>query len=336
MNLKTFFLMITAVLTLASCGSESYDQVLLNADADGLVGAGLKSDYSQGNPINSVVLISRKSATGYGFCGGLLIGRNKVLTARHCLDASENGTGMKVTFPNKDKKATTGSSFFSSQKTAQVSGVQKPLAQQILPGTNVHDERDWNVGPAIFDIAVLVLSEAAPAEVPVFNIANLATAEDLRTGTLAAFGWYSVIIESDGSEFSELVRKESREMKLGRPDLLEKFFAQDRLKEYCKPINSAGDCDKSKTITKSIYGTSIESYKILTSSITSVCQGDSGSPLFVRTTSGQYKLLGVTSSGLGIDNKVVDKVITAEVDCSAHTWYQNVPALKNWLTSVAR
>lgn len=339
MKLKSIFLMTMAVLNLVSCGSQSYDQVLLSPEADALVGAGLKSDYAKGNPISSVVLLSRQGAAGFGFCGGLLIARNKVLTARHCVDGNENGSGLNIIFPSKDKKATTGTGFFAFQKSSRVTKVHLPVAEQILPGTNVHNVRDRNSGTFLFDLAVLDLVESAPEGTPVFNLANaanFATAEDMRTGTLSAFGWHSVIIESNGAENSELVRKESRSMKLARPDLLEKFFAQDDFEEYCKPINAAGVCDRSDTLTKSFYGISMNVFKILTSSTTAVCQGDSGSPLFVLTRTGQYKLLGVTSSGLAINGNVVDKVITAQVDCSAHTFYQNVPTLKNWIGAVTR
>lgn len=319
---------------LVSCGPESNNAVPLSADADGFAGGTLSANYSKSNPAQSVVLISRRDDESASFCGGLLIARNKILTARHCAVSESNARYLTVFFPKGEKATSTSTSFFASTKSAEVRRVVFPDGKKILPNVNVNqDAKDWNTAVFIFDAAVLELATNAPDFVPVFDSKNMATDEDLRGGRLSAFGWDSDVIEFNGSNnYSEIVRRENKSLRISDKSLLDRFFAGQDLKTYCQ--GRTDKCSFEQSAMPMLYGRSAQSIKLLTTSPHPNCQGDSGSPLFVITKEGKYKLLGVTSSGLGINGKLVDRSLTGIMVCSAHTFYQTVLPLKAWLQQV--
>lgn len=307
-------------------------------ESSALSGAQLRADFVSGNPISSMVIVSA-NAYGTKMCGGLLVSRKHVLTAYHCVRSIERADQVRIFFPKKDSAASTNSVGFFAKENRQARAIHEPQGASILPGTNIpFDYNDYNAGSPVFDAAIVELAEAAPAEVPVFSIQNLATDEDMRSGQLAAFGWDSAEFSYNGSHYKNLYRKEDRQVRLSDSDLLRQFFSASDFKVYCRKGEAleGGRCSSNSPLMRSLYGRSVNSYKMLVSTPNNICEGDSGSPLFVRTQGGAYKLVGVTSSGFALNGRIVNTRFVGDVECSPHSFYQTMLPLKKWLSSIVK
>lgn len=301
----------------------------------GLSGTQLHGDDVAGHALSSMVLVN---AEGYGSrtCGGLLISKTHVLTALHCVNAIARADQVRIFFPKKNAAISTGTGFFAKEyRQAQV--VHEPPSTKFLGGTSMPlTYNDYNVGAPVVDVAIIELAQPAPAEFPVFSIKNLATDQDVRSGMLSTFGWDSQKYSFNGSTHKGLYRREDRQARVADSDLLKQFFQSD-LKKYCLKTEavSRAACDSS-TLMSALYGLKASSYKILVSTPENICQGDSGSPLFVRTKEGAYKLLGVTSSGFALNGRIVSRKLVGEVECSPHSFFQTILPMEKWIRSIVR
>lgn len=321
---------VVAVFVMVAC-AERPESLVTNQNQDGLIGQDIAPDYSdKNNPVHSMVFLGEDKGSGISLCGGLVVGRRSILTARHC--AKNANTEILVSFPT-GKLPIENKKSFMSDKTKRIKVLERIYPDKISFGGNKFYEAFEPTFASFFryDVAVVHLEEDIPANVPVFDFSKMATDEDLRTGQLTAFGYDTQaalevgILKGYNINLMRAVDKKSVVKSLAGDKELQVF-----LRDVCLGDEQTVDCRNG--VQKKLFGTSVNDIKLTVAFENGMCEGDSGSPLFVLTALKEYKLVGVTSQAFGPRGWIQVR----STKCAKLGAFQNINPLRLWLSEVIK
>ncbi len=323
---KTLISCVT-MLGLISCGIDAQENVSIQ-DADGIIGKGIAPDYAdKSNPVHSMVFIGEDRGSGVSLCGGLVIGPRSVITAKHC--AKIKGSDLWISIADGNNPIENKESTFS-KNVKRVKVISRALPNSFKLSDEKVVQLDTTMpesGNPLFDIAILHLAEDVPSSFPIFDISKAATDDDLKTGHLVAFGYSTSDVGEAGilkGYHINLVRAVNKKAK---PDDMAaiKELARPAAIESCLGDDQTVDCRLGTRVKR--YGMSVDSVKLFVNAGNGICEGDSGSPLFVLTAEGEYKFLGVTSEAYAPKGWIKIR----ETRCATYGSYQMVNPVRSWV-----
>jgi hypothetical protein len=327
-----FFPALVTLSMFVTVACNSGDQETLVNTTDGIIGKETAPDFAdKNNPVHSMVFLGEDKGPGISLCGGLVVGRRSILTARHCAKTAD--TEILVSFPKGNEPIENKASVFS-RSTKRIKVLDRVYPSKIsFDGTKIFEYSERGVGRGFrLDVAILHLEEDVPVSVPVFDLTKIATGEDLKTGKLVAYGYdteASLEVGIMKGYNINLLRAVDR--KVTPKSLADiKELKELALIDVCLGDDRTVDCRNG--LSKKVYGTSLEDLKLTVALDGGMCEGDSGSPLFVLTANQEYKLVGVTSEAFAA--KAWIKV--RSTSCAHLGAYQNINPLRLWLNEVIK
>jgi V8-like Glu-specific endopeptidase len=320
-------LVVFAALTVVACSSDIQDSVVIE-NPDNIIGKDIAPDYAdKNNPVHSTVFLGEDKGNGISLCGGLVVGRRSILTARHCAKTAE--TEILVSFPKGNEPIENKASKFS-RNTKRIKVLDRVYPDSVsLDDKKTYVLSERNSGDSFgLDVAVLHLEDDIPAGVPVFDISKVATDEDVKAGRLMTFGYDTRaslevgITKGYSINLLRAVDKKVSIKEFGGIPLL-KMIADRAL---C--FDDARTIRCSNGVLKRAYGTSVNDIKLTVALENGICEGDSGSPMFVLTKNKEYKLIGVISEAFATKGWIEVRSIR----CARLGAYQNINPLRLWLS----
>lgn len=293
-----------------------------------VVGHDITPDYSIASPVHSVVVLAQD---GQGLCHGLVVGPRSILTAKHCAESTIKE--IVAIFP----KAGEAVSAQPSKETTTIKVKNRffPSSRYLRgfksPNLDYDPSEDPNsIGPespAFLDLAVVELVQSVPANIPIFNIADLADDRDLEDNLLIGFGYQTEKIRYEKDTLQQLILAENKTSKVASSEELESLLGR---RHECEKDGQ----ERCAAFAVELYGRTTQTLRLLIESENQICQGDSGGPTFAVDKRGRYKLVGVLSGGTSLRPEIW--VSERMIGCSREKVIQNVKPLAAWLYRVIK
>lgn len=315
------------VFGIVACAVDSDNSVSLQ-DGVGIIGKGIAPDYSDKlNPVHSMVFIGEDRGVGVSLCGGLVIGSRVVITAKHC--AKVAGSDLWISLADGNTPIENKESVFS-KNVKRIKVVSRSLPSSFVSSDQKVVSFDHSLpesGNPLLDIAILLLAEPVPSSFPIFDISNRATDQDVRDGQLVAFGYSTRDVGVTGifkGYHINLVRAVNKNAKSEDMGLIKELQRLAQM-QTCVGDDQTVDCRLGTRVKR--YGHSVDDLKFFVNAGNGICEGDSGSPMFVLTKEKQYKFLGVTSEAFAPKGWL--KV--GDARCATHGTYQMINPVREWV-----
>lgn len=309
-KITAHLMVVSVAFTLICCQQSNYSNEINSANYDAII----SGQVIEHDPlVHKVIGIMDVDLSP--FCTGVLITKDIVLTAAHCVLMKEE---LYVYFGADSKKA----SRISVAQIETMDGFLKPTS-------------DKDGEPANYDLALLKLSESAPSSYKA--VALNVDSEDLSPSENyipVGFGLnklefhkinYSEVLEIE--RLNALInagQKKPQDLTARERALLGKSISCEKSVsgnyDDCNEVISGGAGTLRVGKSKLRKLENFMEFSTMARQTLSACNGDSGGPLFLEK-DGQYKVMGILSRGID------------EVNCYDGNIYTNVAskAARDWI-----
>lgn len=289
-----FLLAAVAALVLAACGRSSDNQVD-SQPTTGIIGGTL---VAEGTTIAQSI-VGIYDAKNEAICTGSLIADGIVLTAAHCVFDSEPNK-LQIIFAT-DIMAVMGTSEPDIKAELMRDVVDFKYHEKYDPEDQEENEFDWS------DIALIKFKGSAPAGYK--PAAMMLDQKAVRPGLKAIMAGYGVTSV-------KTYPIEARKVKNIKEAIANGDVICDDDYKDCEEVSMSGDGELQETYATIAHVVRSE-IRLDESEGRATCSGDSGGPIFLEQ-NGQYFIIGVTSRGSMLCNKV--------------GVYTNVPYYRDWIS----